>query len=60
MSALCLYVCGLIVVTPLQGGGEHFRFASLAICHPPDQNAETASAPVTSGSRVTGCTNFVN
>ena len=51
MSALCLYVCGLIVATPLQGGGENsqgggenFRLASLAICHPPDQNAETASA----------------
>ena len=50
MSALCLYVCGLIVATPLQGGGknsqgggENFRIASLAICHPPDQNAETAS-----------------
>ena len=27
-----------------QGGGENFRLASLAICHPPDQNAETASA----------------
>ena len=26
-----------------QGGGENFRLASLAICHPPDQNAETAS-----------------
>ena len=57
MSALCLYVCGLIVATPpeklatplqeggenSQGGGENFRLASLAICHPPDQNAETAS-----------------
>ena len=50
MSALCLYVSGLIVATPLQGGGENsqgggvnFRLASLAICHPPDQNAETAS-----------------
>ena len=43
MSALCLYVFGLIVATPLQGGGENFRLASLAICHPPDQNAETAS-----------------
>ena len=38
------------VATPLQGGGENsqgggenFRLASLAICHPPDQNAETAS-----------------
>ena len=46
----CLYVSGLIVATPLQGGGENsqgggenFRLASLAICHPPDQNAETAS-----------------
>ena len=45
-----LYVSGLIVATPLQGGGENsqeggenFRLASLAICHPPDQNAETAS-----------------
>ena len=28
------------LATPLQGGGENFR---LAICHPPDQNAETAS-----------------
>jgi hypothetical protein len=27
-----------------QGGGEIFWLASLAICHPPDQNAETASA----------------
>ena len=44
MSALCLYVFGLIVATPLQGGGENFRLASLAICHPPDQNAETGSA----------------
>jgi hypothetical protein len=51
MSALCLYVSGLIVATPLQGGGENsqgggenVRLASLAICHPPDQNAETASA----------------
>ena len=26
-----------------QGGGENFRLASLAFCHPPDQNAETAS-----------------
>ena len=43
MSALYLYVCGLIVATPLQGGGEKFRLASLAICHPPDQNDETAS-----------------
>ena len=43
MSALCLYNSGLIVATPLQGGGENFRLASLAICHPPDQNAETAS-----------------
>ena len=43
MSALYLYVSGLIVATPLQGGGENFRLASLAICHPPDQNAETAS-----------------
>ena len=50
MSALCLYVSGLIVATPLQGGGENsqgggenFRLASLAICYPPDQNAETAS-----------------
>ena len=57
MSALCLYVSGLNVAhppvklaTPLQGGGENsqgggenFRLASLAICHPPDQNAETAS-----------------
>ena len=40
MSALCLYVNGLIVATPLQGGGENFR---LAICYPTDQNAETAS-----------------
>ena len=38
------------LATPLQGGGENsqeggenFRLASLAICHPPDQNAETAS-----------------
>ena len=45
------HVYGLIVATPLQGGGENsqgdgenFRIASLAICHPPDQNAETASA----------------
>jgi hypothetical protein len=51
MSDLCLYVSGLIVATPLQGGGENsqwggenFCLASLAICHPPDQNAETASA----------------
>ena len=50
MSALCLYVSGLNVATPLQGGGENsqgggenFRLASLAICHPPDQNAETDS-----------------
>jgi hypothetical protein len=43
MSALCLYISGLNVATPLQGGGENFRLASLAICHPPDQNAETAS-----------------
>jgi hypothetical protein len=50
MSALCLYLIRLIVATPLQGGGENsqgggenFRLASLAICHPPDQNAETAS-----------------
>ena len=50
MSALSLYVCGLIVATPLQGGGknsqgggENFRLASLANCNPPDQNAETAS-----------------
>ena len=50
MSALCLYVSELNVATPLQGGGENsqgggenFRLASLAICHPPDQNAETAS-----------------
>ena len=50
MSALCLNFSGLIVATPLQGGGEYsqgggknFRLASLAICHPPDQNAETAS-----------------
>ena len=28
------------LATPLQGGGENFR---LALCHPPDQNAETAS-----------------
>ena len=39
MSALCLYVSVLIVGTPLQGGGKKFR---LAICHPPDQTAETA------------------
>ena len=57
MSALCLYVSGLIVATPcktchplqgggenLQGGGEKFQLASLAFCHPPDQNAEPASA----------------
>ena len=50
MSALCLYVSGLNVATPLQGGGENsqgggknFQLTSLAICHPPDQNAETAS-----------------
>ena len=43
MSALCLCVSGLIVATPLQGGGENFRLALLAICHPPEQNAETAS-----------------
>jgi hypothetical protein len=50
MSALCFYVSGLNVATPLQGGGENsqagdenIRLASLAICHPPDQNAETAS-----------------
>ena len=50
MSALCLYVCGLIVATPLQGGdensqgdGKNFQLASLTICHPPEQNAETAS-----------------
>ena len=57
MSALCLYVSGLIGATPpvklatplqgggknSQGGGENFRLASLAICHPPNQNAETAS-----------------
>ena len=37
------------LATPLQGGGENsqgggknFRLASLAICHPSDQNAETA------------------
>ena len=42
MSALGLYVCGLIVNNPLQGGGKNFRLASLAICHPPDQNSETA------------------
>ena len=41
MSALCLYVSGLIVATPLQGGGENFR---LALCRTPDQIAETASA----------------
>ena len=40
MSALCLYVSGLIVATLLQGGDKIFW---LAICHPPDQNAETAS-----------------
>ena len=28
---------------PLQGDGEKFWLASLAICHPPDQNAENAS-----------------
>ena len=28
---------------PPAGGRENFRFASLAICHPPDQNGETAS-----------------
>ena len=50
MSALYLYVCGLTVATPLQGGGknsqgsgENVWLASLAICHPLDQNAETAS-----------------
>ena len=50
-SALCLYVCGLIVGTPLQrgcknsqGGGKNFQLALLVICHPPDQNAETAPA----------------
>jgi hypothetical protein len=47
MSALCLYVSGLIVATPLQGGGENSQEGGenfrLAICHPPDQNAETAS-----------------
>jgi hypothetical protein len=26
-----------------QGSGTKFWLASLAICHPPDQNAETAS-----------------
>ena len=31
------------LATPLQGGGEDLQLASLAICHPPDQNAETAS-----------------
>ena len=55
MSALCVYVSGLIVATPLglQGGGENsqgdgniFWLASLAICHPPDQNAEIASEPL--------------
>ena len=25
-----------------KGGGKKFRLNSLAICHPPDQNAETA------------------
>ena len=49
MSALCLYVCGLIVSTPLQGvakihrGLQKFsaRFAHY-LPPPPDQNAETA------------------
>ena len=61
MSALCLYVSGLIAATPVQGGGknsqgggENFRFASLAICHPPDQNAETASASFSSSLFVLG------
>ena len=29
-----LYLLLEIVATPLQGGGENFRLASLAICHP--------------------------
>ena len=54
MSALCLWIncCypPVKLAIPLQGGGENsqgggenFRLASLAICHPPDKNAETAS-----------------
>ena len=41
MSALCLYVCGLIVGTPLQGGGKNSQGGE-SICHPTDQNDETA------------------
>ena len=45
MSALRLYVWGLIIVTPCkncQGGAIKFRLASLATSHPPDQKSETA------------------
>ena len=35
-----MFICG---GENSQRGGENFRLASLAICHPPDQNAETAS-----------------
>ena len=49
---LCLWIncCHphVKLATPLQGGGENSQGGAenfrLAICHPPDQNAETASA----------------
>ena len=53
MSALCLYVCGLMVSTPLQklappacrGCQKLIEVAKkirLTTSHPPDQNTETA------------------
>jgi hypothetical protein len=39
-----LYVSPMLNAYMLvQGGGKNFRLASLAICHPPNQNAEFAS-----------------
>ena len=49
MSALCLYVCGLMVhppVSTLQGGAKNCygdaKKILLATSHPPDQKSETA------------------